>query len=60
MSAVKEQVRRIADELPEDATWEDVMERVYLQLVIDAGLRDVAEGHTVPVDEVKREFGLSG
>ena len=35
---VKQEVRRIADALPDDATWDDVMEQVYISQSIEAGL----------------------
>lgn len=58
MSAVKEDVRRLADELPDDATWDDVMERVYLMQAIAAGLKASREGRKRPVEEVRKSFGL--
>jgi hypothetical protein len=58
MSAVKEQVRQIAEELPENATWDDVMERVYVMLVIEEGLKASREGRKRPVEEVRKSFGL--
>jgi predicted transcriptional regulator len=58
MGAVKQEVRRIAEELPEDATWDDVMERVYVIQAIEAGLKASAEGRHRPVAEVRKSFGL--
>lgn len=58
MTAVKEEVRRIADELPEDATWDDVMERVYLKQAIEAGLRASSEGKKRTVQDVRKDYGL--
>ena len=58
MSAVKEAVRRLADELPEDATWDDVMERAYEMLVMAEGLEAVREGRVLRIPEVRRRFGL--
>jgi predicted transcriptional regulator len=55
---VKSAVRQLADTLPDDATWDDVMYRVYVHQAVDAGLRDSAEGRLVDVDEVRRQFGL--
>ena len=55
---VKSAVRQLADALPDDATWDDVMYRVYVRQVVDAGLRDAAEGRLVDVAEVRRQFGL--
>ena len=58
MGAVKQEVRRIADELPEDATWDDVMERVFVIQAIEAGLKASAEGWHRLVAEVWKSFGL--
>jgi len=55
---VKSAVRQLADALPDDATWDDVMYRVYVRQAVDAGLRDAAEGRLVDVAEVRRQFGL--
>lgn len=55
---VKSAVRQLADSLPDDATWDDVMYRVYVRQTIDAGLRDAADGRLVDVAEVRRQFGL--
>lgn len=46
MSAVKEEVRQLADALADDATWDDVMEQVYLKQVVAAGLKASAEGRS--------------
>ena len=58
MGVVKKELQRIARDLPDDATWADVMEAVYLQHVIDEGLQASAEGRTRSVDEVRRSHGL--
>ena len=55
---VKSAVRQLADTLPNDATWDDVMYRIYVHQAVDAGLRDAAEGRLVGVAEVRRQFGL--
>ena len=46
------------DSLPDDATWDDLMYRVYVRQAIDAGRRDAAEGQLVDLAEVRRHFGL--
>ncbi|QEG40080.1 hypothetical protein [Roseimaritima ulvae] len=56
---VKTAAREAIDQLPDDATWDDVMYRLYVRQKIDAGLRDVENGHTVTTAEVRRRFGLS-
>jgi hypothetical protein len=55
---VKSAVRQLADTLPDDATWDDVMYRVYVCQAVEAGLRDAADGQLVDVAEVRRQFGL--
>ena len=56
---VKSAARQLMDSLPEDATWDDVMYRVYVRQAIEAGRQDAAEGRLVDVAEVRRHFGLS-
>ena len=55
---IKSAMKELADDLPEDATWDDVMYRVYVRQAIEAGRQDAAEGHLVDVAEVRRRFGL--
>lgn len=56
--SVKEEVRRLADQLPDDATWQDVMYQMYVHQAIEAGLKDCREGRTLSVAEVRRRLGL--
>jgi predicted transcriptional regulator len=56
---VREAAHRLIDGLPEDATWDDVMYRVYVRQAVEAGLRDADEGRLIDVSEVRRQFGLA-
>ena len=57
MSAQAKQLLRDAVEhLPEDATVEDAMERLYFLAKVARGLEAVDRGDTVDHDEVRREF----
>ena len=56
---VKTAARDAIDQLPDDATWDDVMYRIYVRQKIDAGLCDVENGRTMTTTEVRRRFGLS-
>ena len=59
MSAtVKQLVQDIASRLPDDCTWDEVMEQCYLRAKIDAGLADVEQGRVIEHDEVFAEYGL--
>jgi hypothetical protein len=46
------------EQLPEDATLEDAMERLHLLEKIERGRNDVRAGRTVSHDDVQRRFGL--
>ena len=55
---VKSDAHRMIDALPDDATWDDVMYRVYVRQCIEAGIEDAGAGRVVDVEEVRRKFGL--
>ena len=55
---VKKEAHRLVEELPEGATWDDLMYRIYVRQTIEAGLRDSEAGRTVEVSEVRARFGL--
>jgi len=58
-STIKGEARRIVEDLPEGASWEDLVYRIYVRQAIEAGLKDAQEGRTVPVADVRRQFGLT-
>ena len=43
-------------ELPEDATWDDVKERINFVAGVRKGLRELDEGRGLPHAQVKEEF----
>ena len=53
----KELARRAVEQLPEDATLEDAMERLYLLEKIEQGSADVQAGRTFVHEEVVQRFG---
>lgn len=56
---VKEEARRLVDNLPEDVTWDDLMYRIYVRQSIEAGLADSEADRVLDVEEVRKQFGLS-
>ena len=56
--SIKEQAHKLLNNLPDSATWEDLMYRIYVRQAIEAGIRDSDDGRTVDVKEVRRRFGL--
>ena len=59
MSVAKEEARKLLDRIPDGATWDDVMYRVYVRQCIEAGLEDADAERVIDVDEVRRRFGLT-
>ena len=55
---LKAAVLELVHDLPSYATWEDVMDRIYVREAIEAGRRDAAEGRLVDLAEVRCRFGL--
>ena len=56
---VKAEAMRLVDSLPENASWDDVMYRIYVRQCVDAGIADADAGRVLDVAEVRRWFGLS-
>ena len=56
---IKDKAYQLLDNLPDSATWEDLMYRIYVREAIEAGIKDSDQGHTADVKEVRRRFGLS-
>jgi hypothetical protein len=57
-TTIKEEARRLVEDLPDDATWDDVLYQIYVRQSIEAGLEDCRQGRLVPASEVRRRLGL--
>lgn len=55
---VKQAAHQAIDQLPTDATWDDVLYSVVERREIELGLADSDAGRTTPVEDVMREFGI--
>ena len=56
-ASAKQLALRAVEQLPEDATLEDAMERLYLLEKIERGRADVREGRVVSHEEIVARFG---
>lgn len=56
-STTKKKVLNTVEEMPEDETLTDIMERFYLQYKVERGLKQVEEGKTVSPEEAKEQAG---
>ena len=52
----KEMAIHTIEDLPEDATWDDVQERINFVVGVRKGFRELDEGKGIPHDRVKEEF----
>jgi predicted transcriptional regulator len=52
----KEIALKTIEQLPEDASWEDIQERINFVAGVRKGLRQLDEGKGVPHDKVREEF----
>jgi len=57
--SIREEAHRLLENLPEKATWEDLMYQIYVRQTIEAGIKDSDSGRTKDVKEVRKRFGLS-
>lgn len=55
--AVKEMAVRTIGQLPEDATWGDIQERINFVAGVRKGLLELNEGKGIAHQRVKEEFG---
>ena len=55
---IKEKAHQLLDNLPDTATWEDLMYRIYAREAIEAGIKDSDQGRTVDIKDLRRRFGL--
>ena len=56
---IKDEARRLIEELPEEATWDELMYKIYVRQAIEAGMKDSKAGRTIDVKDVRAKFGLS-
>ena len=56
MAKPKEAVRRLLDELPDEASFEDIQYHIYVQEAVQLGLDAAARGELVDQEEVERRM----
>jgi len=56
MGQPKEEVRKLLDTLPEEASFEDIHYHIYVQQAIRRGLEAAERGELVEQDEIERRM----
>ncbi|HEV2379026.1 MAG TPA: hypothetical protein VG206_04440 [Terriglobia bacterium] len=54
MGTAKEEVRRMLESIPDEASYEDVQYHIYVREKVERGLEDVAQGRVTSQAEVER------
>lgn len=57
-ASLKQTAHRLIDQLPDDASWDDVVYEMVARREIEAGLADSEANRTTYVEDVLREFGF--
>jgi len=55
----KEDAHEIVNRMLENATWDDLINEIYVRQVIEQGLADSKAGRTTAVAEVRKRYGLT-
>ncbi len=53
---VKEQLRQVLEALPDDASIEEAMERLYVLYKIQRGVEQLEAGQVIPHDEARKRI----
>ena len=54
MKTIKEEAKKLIDNLPDEVTWDDIMAELYFRQQVEQGIKDVAEGRVYSHDQVKK------
>ena len=56
MSTAKEEVRKMLNQLPDDASFEDIQYHIYAREKIERGLKDIQDGRVLSQEEVEERM----
>ena len=56
MITAKNEVKKLLDQVPDDASFEDIQYHIYVCQKIEHGLKDVEEGRVLSQEEVERRM----
>ena len=55
---LKREAHRLVDELPDGATWDDLMYQIYVRQLLEAGIAASEAGRLTELAAVRARFGL--
>ena len=54
----KQQAKQLLEQLPDDATWDDVVYEFAVRRSVERGLADASDGRVMSSDQLKAALGL--
>lgn len=54
----KDAAHQMIEQLPPNATWDDLKQKIYVRETIERGISNSKEGRTQDVKDVRAKFGL--
>jgi hypothetical protein len=54
----KEDAHQLVDRMPENASWDDLINEIYVRQVIEQDLADSKARRTTDVQEVRKRYGF--
>jgi predicted transcriptional regulator len=54
MSVAKEEARRLIENIPDTASWDDIMYEFYVRQKVEAALEQMEAGEVVPHEEIEQ------
>ena len=56
MNTVKQSAIKAIQDLPENSSYEDIMEKLFFMEKVESGLKEIGEGKTVSHEDVKKRL----
>jgi hypothetical protein len=54
----KDEAHKLIDQLPTNATWDDLIHEIYVREAIERGLADSKAGRIKSVNDIRAKYGL--
>ena len=55
---IKQEAYKMLNQLSDQATWDDLMQQIYVRQAIEAGIKDSDAARTMDVKNVRKKFKL--
>ncbi len=56
MDTAKEEVRKMLERLPDDASFDDIQYHIYVREKIERGLKNIQDGHVLSQEDIKERM----